>query len=341
VGLAFLMLVGGLVLRQVVVRLLGRRLLTLAEHTETEADDIAIKAIVGPLGVLILLGAAFAAFRLLAAGFFADLQNSARVFRVLTTVVVAWALFRLVDAAALILLDFARRTDNDLDDQLVPLLRKAGKLLVTAMAFLLAIQNLGYSVGGLLAGLGIGGLAFALAAKDTIANLFGGVTILVDRPFKVGHWITFDDTSGVVEEIGLRSSRIRTFAKTQVSVPNQALANATIENHSLMPKRRVKMSVGVTYATTPAQMRSLVERVETLLKNHPGVHQEFMLVKFTEFGASSLDLFVYYFSATTDWADHLQVKQELNLAIMETVEEMGLSIAFPTRTVHLVQEDRA
>ena len=192
-----------------------------------------------------------------------------------------------------------------------------------------------------LTGLGIGGLAFALAAKDTVANVFGSITILVDRPFRVGDWITTDGADGVVEEIGLRSTRIRTFAKTVVSLPNQGLANATVENHSLMPKRRVKMTVGVTYSSSAAQMQTLVARIEALLRARDDVHQEFLLVKFTDFGASSLDVLIYYFTATTDWAAHLQARQEINLAVMGIVEEMGLSIAFPTRTVHLVTEGSA
>lgn len=332
------LLVAAFVLRAVVLSLLGRRLHAWTQRTATEADDVAIAAVLGPLGSLILIAGAYGALRLLAADLVEIALWSDRLFRVLTILIVAWALFRLADAASIAFTELARRTDNDLDDTLVPLLRKAAKVMITILAFLLSAQNLGYSVGGLLAGLGLGGLAFALAAKDTLANLFGGVTILLDRPFKAGDWITFDGADGVVEEIGLRSSRIRTFAKTLTTVPNQTLSNAVVENHSLMPKRRIKMTVGVTYATTPAQMRALVARVEAMLQAHEGIDQEFMLVKFTEFGASSLDLFVYCFSRSTDWAEHLQVRQEVNLGIMDIVAELGLGIAFPTRTVHLVRE---
>ncbi len=339
VVLAFLYLAAALVLRQIVTVVLGRRLRKLAAGTETEADDLALNAVVGPIGTVALITGLYLAFRLLASEFEELVASSATVFKLLLTLVIAWGVFRLVDAAAIILAELARRTDTSLDDSLIILLRKSAKVLVGIMAFLLAAQNLGYSVSGLLAGLGIGGFAFALASKDTIANLFGGATILLDKPFRVGDWITLENADGTVEEIGLRSTRIRTFAKTLVSIPNQALANATVENHSLMPKRRVKMTVGVTYEATPDQMRDLVSRVEKLLRNHPDVHQEFLMVKFTEFSESSLDLLVYYFSTTTDWVAHLQVRQEINLAIMDLVEKVGLSIAFPTRTVHLVEEE--
>ncbi len=338
IGLATLFLLGAFIVRAVAVTLIGRRLQALAERTETTADDVAVRAILGPVGSLVIVVGVYMAFRVLAVDVEHADEWAGKIFRVLATLIVAWGLFRLVDAVAIVAAELAGRTESGFDDQLIPILRKTAKVLVGVMAFLLAAQNLGYSISGLLAGLGLGGFAFALAAKDTIANLFGGVTILVDRPFRVGDWITFDGADGVIEEIGLRSTRVRTFAKTLTSVPNQTLANATIENHSLMPKRRIKMTVGVTYDATPDQMRSLVERVEAMLATKPGIDQEFMLIKFTEFGASSLDLFVYCFTVTTDWTEHLQMRQEVNLAIMDIVEELGLSIAFPTRTVHLVGE---
>jgi MscS family membrane protein len=200
------------------------------------------------------------------------------------------------------------------------------------------VQNLGYSVSGLLGALGVGGLAMALAAKDTLANLFGGATILIDRPFRPGDWITLPGADGTVEEIGLRSTRIRTFAKTLVSIPNSNLANATVENHSLMPKRRIKFTVGVTYSTTPDQMRTLVQRIEDYLRGNADISQEFLMVKFTAFGPSSLDILVYCFTVTTDWVQHLQARQDVQLAVMDMVDDLGLSIAFPTQTVHLVDD---
>jgi len=338
---AFGILIAALIVRSVLLAAVTRRLRRLAERTSTEADDLAVKALMGPLGALTLLAGLYLALRVLAGDYPEALSLGALAFRLLAIYTVAWALFRLADAVGQGMMELAARTESRLDDQLVPPGRKAIKILVGIMAFVLTVQTLGYSVSGLLAGLGIGGLAFALAAKDTVANVFGSITILVDRPFRVGDWITTDGADGVVEEIGLRSTRIRTFAKTVVSLPNQGLANATVENHSLMPKRRVKMTVGVTYSSSAAQMQTLVARIEALLRARDDVHQEFLLVKFTDFGASSLDVLIYYFTATTDWAAHLQARQEINLAVMGIVEEMGLSIAFPTRTVHLVTEGSA
>jgi len=318
-SLAFI--IAGFALRQILNGYLRGRLQTLAERTETESDDQAVAALVNPLGLLLPIAALYMALRVLL-GVAPEWQdNSDLAFRIGVILVVVWTAFKLVDAAAILMTEMADRSDSRLDDQVVPLLRKAFKVFLGVLAFILVAQNLGYSVSGLLAGLGIGGLAVAMAAKDTLANFFGSLMILIDQPFHRGDWVTFPGGDGVVEEIGLRSTRIRTFAKTVVSVPNQALANATVENHSLMPKRRIKFTLGVTYESTVDQVRELVQGIEAYLKAHAGIDQEFMLVKFTDFGPSSLDLFVYCFTASTDWTEHLAVKQEVNLALMQMVQD--------------------
>jgi MscS family membrane protein len=336
--LALALITGGFVLRAVLNVVVAGRLRKMAARTATNADDLASEALISPLGLILPVVGIYLAIRTLIAVRPDWLDASDQVFRVVTIVVITWTIFRLVDALAVLLHELAGRTESRLDDHVVPLVRKALKTFLGILAFILIAQNLGYSVSGLLAGLGIGGLALAMAAKDTLANLFGSIMILIDRPFQVGDWVTFDGGDGVVEEIGLRSTRVRTFAKTVVSIPNQALANATIENHSLMPKRRIKFTLGVTYASTVDQIRALVARIEEYLRSNPDIDQEFMLVKFTTFNSSSLDLFIYCFTVTTDWTQHLSVRQDVNLQVMALVEQAGLSIAFPTQTVHLVEE---
>lgn len=336
---AFGFLVAGFVLRAVFNVIISHRLKGMAEKTETEADDMAVAALVSPLGMILPVLGVFLAVRMLLNAQpewkdFADLT-----FRIVTIFVLAWTLFRMIDAVAVFFAEMSARTRSKLDDQLIPLLRKATKTFIIILAFILTAQNLGYSVGGLIAGLGIGGLALAMAAKDSLANLFGSLMILIDQPFHVGDWITFPGGDGVVEEIGLRSTRVRTFAKTVVSIPNQALANATVENHSLMPKRRIKFTLGVTYESSVDQVQRLVENIEGYLKNNTDIDQEFMLVKFTAFNDSSLDLFVYCFTVTTDWTQHLAVRQDVNLKIMQMVEELGMSIAYPTQTIHMAQDE--
>ncbi len=322
-------------LRLVVNSWIGRNLVKLAARTDTESDDMATKAIIMPLGYILPVIGSYLAFRILAVDYPEILDLAAKVFMVVMTLVVLWTLFKFIDAAAILALEHSQESTSPIDDTLVPTLSKAFKVFLGIVVFVVVVQNLGYSVSGLLGALGVGGLAVALAAKDTLANLFGGVTILVDRPFKSGDWITLSGADGVVEEVGLRSTRIRTFAKTLISIPNSTLANATVENHSLMPKRRIKMTVGVTYDTTPDQMREAVQRIETYLRENDDIDQEFLMVKFTQFNESSLDLLVYCFTVTTDWVQHLQARQDVQLRIMDILEDMGLSIAFPTQTLHL------
>jgi len=326
------------ILRAILSGWIGRNLVKMAERTETASDDVATKAIINPLGYILPVIGFYFAFRILAVGHSEWMDLASKVFLVVMTLVITWTIFRFIDAAAILALEHSQDSSSPIDDTLVPTLSKAFKAFLAIVVFVVVVQNLGYSVSGLLGALGVGGLAVALAAKDTLANLFGGVTILVDRPFKSGDWITLSGADGVVEEVGLRSTRIRTFAKTLISIPNSTLANATVENHSLMPKRRIKMTVGVTYDTTPDQMREAVQRIETYLRENDQIHQEFLMVKFTQFNDSSLDLLVYCFTVTTDWVKHLQARQDVQLRIMDILGDMGLSIAFPTQTVHLEGE---
>lgn len=332
---------GAFILRTVASRWVGRHLVRLSRRTATRSDDIVTEALITPLGWTLPLLGVYLALRVLATDQPLLLTVADKVFVVAVTLVMTWTLFKFIDAGAVLAVERSEQTTTPIDNTLVPTLRKALKVFVGVVVFVVVVQNLGYSVSGLLGALGVGGLAMALAARDTLANLFGGVTILIDRPFKPGDWITLDGADGVVEEIGLRSTRIRTFAKTLISIPNSVLANATVENHSLMPKRRITLTVGITYDSSPDQVRAAVDRIEASLRANPAIHQEFLMVKFTGFGPSSLDLFVYCFTVTTDWVAHLQVRQDVQLDIMDILAELGLEIAFPTQTVHLADGSTA
>ncbi len=312
----------------------------IAARTETMLDNVMLEAAEKPAGWLVFILGLLAAVHLLAPprASFPLIDVADRTGKVLSLVVATWFLWRLIDGLAAYFAARAARTDSGLDDQLVPFVAKTLKVFVVLTAVLVIAQNMGYSISGLLASLGIGGLAVAMAAKDTIANVFGSIMILVDRPFTVGDWIRTSEFEGVVEEIGFRSTRIRTFEKTLVNVPNSQLANMVVDNIDARPKRRVKMRIGLTYDATPAQLEKAIAGIERILKEHIGVDQDFFLVKFDEFADSSLSIFLYYFTKTTHWAEHLQIRQEVNLQIMKLLDELGLEFAFPTRTVHLKQE---
>ncbi|MCK4774301.1 MAG: mechanosensitive ion channel family protein, partial [Candidatus Krumholzibacteria bacterium] len=322
---------------RLVTSLVLRVLKRWAKKTATTIDNMLIDAIGPPVAFgCVIAGLYVAAIVLDLPGEPVNIRRFAfQTLGVLVIVDATWLVLRLVDSTSHFLTLLAGKTESKLDDQIVPIIRKSLKTFVGVLAFLFLAQNLGYSVASLLAGLGIGGLAVALALQDTLSNFFGSLTILIDRPFTVGDWIETDGSEGVVEEVGFRSTRIRTFAKTQISIPNSVLANSAVNNWSRMPIRRVKMIVGVTYHSSATQMEKAVEGIRSLLREHEAVYQDFFLVNFTDFGSSSLDIFVYYFTKTTVWADFLDVKQDVNLKIMRLLESLGMEIAFPSQTVYL------
>ncbi len=330
----------GFLSRKLIVGLFKRSLASLAEGTKAQWDDDLVAMMPTPLSVAIQLVLWYFAL-----GFLElpeepfDVRTVAfQGLQIAISGTVAWVLFRLIDVATLAMARLSEKTSSKLDDQIVPLLRKTAKVLIGVTVFVMVVQNLGYSVTSLLASLGVGGLALALAAKDTVANLFGSVVIFTDRPFQVGDWVEFDGIQGDVEEVGFRTTRIRRFDKSLVTVPNSTFSTTAITNHSARPKRRIDITVGVTYETKAAQIQKLVEALRALIDSHEGLDRGFQFVHFVDMGATSLNIRVYCFTVSTHWVTHLKVQETLMLKIMELVEAHGLEFAFPTQTIYLRDE---
>lgn len=334
---AFLIVMVAFVLKKVLNHIFFKVLFPLAAKTRSRYDDQFFQAIRKPAEWLVVIIGIFTAIQLLRLPVEPiDLRNGAvSLFKVLVTIDVAWVLFNLIGLVETFLEGWVSKTESTLDDQLLPFVRKCLRIFVIFLAVIMTIQNLGYSISGLLASLGIGGLAVALAAKDTLSNIFGSIMILLDRPFHVGDWVKAGDLEGIVEEVGFRSTKIRTFGKTQITVPNNVIANLAVDNISRRPNRRINITVGVTYETKPEQMRQAVAGIREMLCNHPAIDQDFILVNFTEFGASSLDILVYCFTRTVVWAEYLAAREDVNLKIMEILDGLGLEIAFPSRSIYL------
>lgn len=331
---SFGILLAAFILRKAVVLWVFRVLRKIASKTKWQYDDKLVNAVEAPVGAFVLIVGIFLAVAVLAVPPGID-RIILRCFQAATLTVAFWGFLRFVDLIADLLAEGARERDLAIY-HFVPLIKRAARVFLIIIGVILVIQNLGYSVGSLLTGLGIGGLAVALAAQESLGNFFGSVSIAADRPFKVGDWIQVGSKiDGDVEEVGLRSTKVRTWAKSQLTIPNKLLADEIIENWSRMPKRRVKQVVGVTYETKPDQMDALVGDIRKLLREDEGVNQDFILVNFTDFGPHSLDILVYYFTSTTKWLEHMDIRQRINLKIMHAVEARGLSIAFPTQTVYL------
>ncbi|WP_201265531.1 mechanosensitive ion channel family protein [Mariprofundus sp. EBB-1] len=326
-----------IVAQRYIVKLFHNIAQKITSRTETQLDNVLLEAAERPGSMLIFVIGTLISVHLLnpPAETFPIIELFDSAGRIVSIFIGVWFLWRLLEGLSAYFTERAKETESSLDDQLVPFIAKTLKVFLVLTAVLVIAQNMGYSISGLIASLGIGGIAIAMAAKDTISNIFGSIMILVDRPFMVGDWIKTAEFEGVVQEVGFRSTRIRTFERTLVNVPNSALANMVIDNIDGRSERRISMRLGLTYDTTPAQMRAAIAGIEEILRNHPGVDQSYKLVKFDEFDASSLSIFLYYFSSSKVWADYLQVRQEVNLLIMDLLEEMNLEFAFPTRTLHI------
>ncbi|MBN2801569.1 MAG: mechanosensitive ion channel family protein [Deltaproteobacteria bacterium] len=313
------------------------RLNILASKTKMEFDDIFINALTKPLQLGSVFGGIFIALIILPLPS-EPLDINKFIHQMLSStslVLIIWFAIRFVDGMANWWEKKAESTESKLDDQLVPIVRKSTKVFLYIIGFVLILQNLGYSVQSLLAGLGIGGLAVAMAAKDTVANLFGSIVIFLDKPFQVGDWIEFSGGEGTVEEIGLRTTRIRTFANSLITVPNAAFTTDPVNNWSKMQKRRIKMSIGVTYGSSSKNIKKLLDDLRAVIAANDKIRNDFYLVNFDNFGPSSLDIFIYCFTVTTNWAEFLQVKEDFLFEIMNAVEKQGLSFAFPTQSLHI------
>lgn len=306
----------------------------LAKKTPPTWDENLVLESVKPMSFLVLT--------LVIKFLYADLQLSVTmnaainfVLEIMIAVSVIWLAFKLVDFLCEHLTRITEKTDTKFDDQLVPMLRKAMKIFAFVIGALVVVQSFGYSVSSVLAGLGIGGVAVALAAQDTIANFFGSVMIFTDRPFQVGDWIVTGEVEGTVEEVGFRSTRIRTFYNSVISVPNSKLASSDIDNMGLRRYRRIKEVIGLTYSTSAAQMQAFVEGIRAIIQANRYMRKDFYQIHFNGYGDFSLNVLVYCFVEVGSWTEELREKHNFFLEILRLAEALGVEFAFPTRTLHV------
>lgn len=245
------------------------------------------------------------------------------------------ALYRMVNILESYINRLVNKTESKLDDQLVPLLKKIIRLIVVIVGVLVILDNMNVPIIPLLTGLSIGGLAFALAAQDTIKNFFGSMMIFIDKPFQIGDWITSGEIDGTVEEVGFRSTRIRTFRNSLISVPNGYLADKTIDNNGLRQFRRFKTMIAIKYDTPPERIEVFVDGLREILQRHPKTNKENHNIYLNDMGASSLDILFYIFFEAPTWSEELQFRQEIILEILKLGRELGVHFAFPTQTLHV------
>lgn len=332
-----LVLLLALALASLSSRLTTRLLVRLAARTSTEHDDAIVKNLRGPVRLLWFGLFGQLGLQLLSLPDSGELWGG-RLFRVLLALGFFWAVSRAVTTWTQGYLASERAAARPGSKALVSLVGRITQLAVVAFASLATLAELGFSVTSVLAGLGIGGIALALGAQKTLENLFGAFALAVDQPFREGDFVKVEDFVGTVEQIGLRSTRIRTLDRTVISVPNGKLADMRLETFAMRDRFRLHAFLGLTYGTTAAQIRAIRDGVEAVLRAHPKIWPDAVSVRFGAFADFSLNVEVMCWFLVKDFDEFKEVREEVLLAFMEVVEKNGSSFAFPTRTVHLVHE---
>ncbi len=324
-------ILGTVVLAKLLYLFFGRFVKRLTSRTKSNLDDILVDMLEEPIVFTVIIMGVWIGFSQL------NLSQGAsywlgKLYIVLITINVTWLIHRVFTA---IIEEYIRpltlKSESDLDDQLFPILKKGITSIVWIIGIIVALNNAGYNVGALIAGLGIGGIALAMAAKDTISNIFGGFTIFTDKPFKVGERVRIGSYDGTVTEIGIRSFRLRTLDGTIVTIPNLKVTEGMIENVSMEPARKIVLNLGLTYDTHPDKIELAIDILKSIASSHQFVNDDYK-VAFNQFADSSLGLLLIYWIAKN--GDILQTQTDINLSILRKFNDNSLEFAFPTQTIH-------
>lgn len=307
-----------------------------AEKTSTNLDDLLVQLLRGPVKViafvvLLHIGMRVYSWPQALADFFS------KALQIIVAVSITYVLLKAVDVLVSWWRERTATPQNEqFGKQLLPLIRKTLKVFVVIVAALVTSQNLGFNVTGLIASLSIGGLAVGLAAQDTLANLFGAVAVLVDKPFNVGDRIQLDSLDGTVESIGFRSTRVRSLDGYLVTVPNKTMANATIINVAARPSIKTVMNIGVTYSTPAEKVERAMQLVDEIYRPHPKTVD--LIISFNKFESASLNILVVHWWNSTDYKEYLLGFQKLNLELKRRFDAEGIEFAFPTQTLYVKQD---
>ena len=302
----------------------------LVKKTKSDIDDKILKAIKEPLKFLFIIGGIYFFF------YFLEIRGDilTHIIRGFLIFDLFWAIFNIVSVFEDKVFHFIGKYGRA-SREMASFIIKFVKVLIIALGVVGILQEWGINVTGFLASLGLGGLAFALAAKDTAANIFGGIAILTDNIFKIGEWVKIGNAEGVVEDIGMRTTKIRAFDKRLIIVPNSVIANTNVENFSRRNKRRVVMRVGLTYNTSVETIKNVVEEIRNMLINHPEIAKdESLLIYFDEYEDSSLSIFCYFFTNTAEWKEYLRIREDINLKIKEIIEKYPTDFAYPSNSIY-------
>ena len=328
---AFLVFGLFLLFRKFFTKVIVEFFLFLARKSKTSFDEQLIIGLKEPIRFGFVVVGLHAFFLLI----FVDNNFIHLLLESLIIFTIFWAIISLINTIKDYLFNYSN-IDKQHSKELGAFVIKVIKGFVIAIGASMVLSNWGVNVTGIVASLGLGGLAFALAAKDTAANLFASIALLLDNSIKSGEWIKVAGVEGVVEGVGMRTTKIRSFQKSLFTVPNHLIANNPIENFSRRGVRRIKMNVGLTYNTGSSQLEKIVLEIREMLQKHPKISQkETLLVNFNDFGDSALNIFIYAFTYTSQWDHYLEIREDLHLKIIQIVEKNGSAFAFPSQSLYV------
>jgi MscS family membrane protein len=323
-----------LLLRKLFTLIIIGTLQKISKATDTYYDDKVISALKEPIRFAFILFGAHLFFLLI----FKETEFIKNILNTLIVYTLFWAIISVMESLRSVFHHATEKLNPDLSIEMGNFILKISKILVGTLGLGAMLQVWGINVTALVASLGLGGLAFALATKDTAANMFGSFALLADKSIRIGEWIKVDGVEGTVEDIGMRTTKIRSFEKSLITVPNQIVSNSPIENFSRRGVRRINMKIGLTYGTSGDQMNAIVKEIKAMLQGHENISQkETLLVNFESFGDSSLNILIYTFTNTSNWERYLNIREDIHLKIMQIVEENGSSFAFPSRSIYVEQ----
>lgn len=332
-GISLIILLIFFTLKNIFRKYIFTYLMKFCGNIKGNTPDYILKSFQQPVNNLIVLFGVYLALKnYLPPNFYAFLDN------VYSTVVILFLTMGVYDLIGL----FAENPDEihnilnaDIDKILIPFFSKILRLIIIAMSFVVVVSKWGYDVNGFIAGLGLGGLAFAMAAKDLLSNIFSGIIIITDKPFSIGDWIKTGSVEGTVEDINFRCTKIRGFDKSLVTIPNANLINKEVTNYSKREIRRVTYNMLFKYNTPAVKIEKCIDKIKNMLAEHPHIDKTTIFVKFDAFADSGYQLFLYFFTGTAVWEQYLDIKQDTNFKILQILESEGVELALPSSTVYV------
>lgn len=323
-------------LKKIFAKYVFKVILKLVDKTRFDTDTKIVAAFEKPVTNFFGVLGFYFAFKILTMAYgLVSIPTINKAFSSAVIILISWGVFNLTAESSLLFDKMHKAYDIKVDKILFPFISKILKILLVALVITIIAEDWGYNVQGFVTGLGLGGLAFALAAKDAAANIIAGIFIILDKPFTIGDWVSNYELEGSIESISFRTTKIRAIDESLIIVPNSKLTNEPVTNFSRRGKRRVSFKLELNYRTSRDKLEICLENIKNKLENNPQVSTDGILVRFDKFNATSLDILICFFTDTPDFNEYFKIKETVNFEIVDILQREGVSMAFPSTSVYV------